>query len=308
MKDIKTLLLALLSVGLVGTWVYHLYDKAVYSSQRKEIYIKDSIAVAEGVRDSLHKIYSRTITDLDTRLDSTRSSADSLKFQLNNKLGEIFKLKGEIDNILKNRGATKADMQLAKEKIAELQGLVDELKGQKDSMEEEKKRLNDVMTQLSGEIIDLQQTMKKLDEENKILAEKVNLASVFVASELKLIPVTLKNNKEVETDAAKKVTKFLISFAVQNNVNSYSNADIYVVISQPDGKVVKNDDIWESTTTTTHNGTKISYTRKVRFEYEKGESKRQFFSLNADEYQKGTYKIQLYHNGYMIGQVSKVLN
>lgn len=301
-------MLALLSVGLVGTWVYHLYDKTLYASQRKEIYIKDSAAVAEGVRDSLSKIYARTITDLDSRLDSTRSSADSLKFQLDNKLSEIFKLKGEIDHILKNRSSTGADLQLAREKIAELQGLVEELKGQKDSMEEEKKRLNDVMAQLSGEITGLQQTMKKLDDENKILAEKVNLASVFVASELKLTPVTVKNNKEVETDASKKVSKLVVSFAVQNNVNAYNNADIFVAVTQPDGKVVKNDDVWESTTTTTHSGNKISYTRKIRFDYEKGESKKLLFSLNADEYQKGTYKIQLYHNGYMIGQVSKTLN
>jgi hypothetical protein len=111
----------MLSVGLVGTWVYHLYDKTQYSQRRTEIYIKDSMAVAEGIRDSLQKIYTSTINDLDTRLDSTRTTADSIKVQLDVKLGEIYKLKGEIDNILKNRGATKADLQLARQKIAELQ-------------------------------------------------------------------------------------------------------------------------------------------------------------------------------------------
>lgn len=48
------------------------------------------------------------------------------------------------------------------------------------------------MTQLNGEITDLQQTMKKLGDENKLLAEKVDRASVFVASEIRLSPVTLK--------------------------------------------------------------------------------------------------------------------
>jgi hypothetical protein len=57
MKDTNSLLLVLLSVVLLGTWFYHLYDKTKYSNQRKEIYIKDSIDVAEGVHDSLHKIY-----------------------------------------------------------------------------------------------------------------------------------------------------------------------------------------------------------------------------------------------------------
>jgi predicted nuclease with TOPRIM domain len=308
MRDIKTLLLALLSTGLVATWVYHLYDKTIYSNQKREVYIKDSIAVAEAVRDSLQKIYSSTINELDDRLDSTKTNADSLKFQLGDRLNEIFKLKNEINDILKNKGATKADMQLAQSKILELQEMVKNLQTEKQSMEEEKKRLNDIMVQLSGDVLNLQQSMKKLDEENKVLADKVQLASVFVASEIKLTPVTIKNEKEQETTAAKKASKLVISFAVQNNINQYTNADMYVIITQPDGRIIKNDDVWESAFMETYNDQKINYTRKVRFEYQKGEVKRILFSLNPDTFQKGNYTLQLYHKGYMIGQTTKALN
>lgn len=308
MRDIKTLLLALLSTGLVATWVYHLYDKTIYSNKKKEIYVKDSIAVAEGVRDSLQKIYSSTINELDDRLDSTRTKSDSLKFQLGDRLNEIFKLKNEINSILKNRGATKADMELAQSKIFELQELVKNLQSEKSGMEDEKKRLNDIMTQLSGEVLDLQQNMKKLDDENKILSDKVQLASVFVASEIKLTPVTVRNDKEQETSVAKKISKLVISFAVQNNINQYANADMYAIITQPDGRIIKNDDIWEAAFMETYNNQKINYTRKLRFEYQKGEVKRLLFSLNPDSFQKGNYILQLYHKGYMIGQTSKMLN
>jgi len=298
----------MLSVGLVGTWVYHLYDKTQYSKKRTEVFIKDSIAVAEAVRDSLQKIYTSTINELDTRLDSTRTNADSLTFQLNTKLDEIFKLKREIDYILKNRGSTKSDMKLAKEKIGELQGLIEELKGQKEMMEEEKKQLSSIMTQLSGEVSGLQQTMTKLDAENKVLKEKVNLASVFVASELKLIPVTTKNNKEQEINSANKAEKLIVSFTIQNNVNSYDNAEVYVIITQPDGSIFK-PDIWESSSSLeTYKGEKKGYTRKIKFEYEKGEPKSLIFSLNPDGFQKGSYSLQLYHNGYLIGKTTKTLN
>ena len=199
-------------------------------------------------------------------------------------------------------------MTLARKKIAELQVLVEELKGEKSSIEEEKKRLGDVMTQLNGEITGLQQTMKKLGDENKLLAEKVDRASVFVASEIRLSPVALKNDKEQETNIAKKVSKLIVSFAVQNNVNDYSNTEVYVIITQPDGKVLT-PDVWESATLmTTQNGDKKSYTRKIKFEYQKGETKQLTFSLNADDYQQGRYTLQLYHNGQMIGQVAKTLN
>lgn len=296
----------MLSVGLIGTWIFHLYDKTQYSKRRTEVFIKDSVAVAQGVQDSLHKLYSYTIDDLDTRLDSTRTSADSLKTELTVKLGEIYKLKGEIDGILKNKGASKADLDIARKKITELQQLIDELKGEKDSMEEEKKQLNNVLSQLSGEITGLQQNMKKLGEENKALTDKVNLASIFVASEIRLTPVTVKNDKEQESNQAKKVSKLVVSFNVQNNVNEYANADVYIVVTQPNGKVLKAD-VWESFSMETYTGSKISYTRKLRFEYAKGESKHMIFSLNADEYMKGNYTLQIYHNGYMVGQTTKTL-
>jgi FtsZ-binding cell division protein ZapB len=305
-KDIKTFLLVMLSVGLVVTWVYHLYDKTQYSKRRTEVYIKDSVAVAEGIQDSLQKIYTATINNLDTRLDSTRTSADSLKSQLNVKLSEIYRLKDEIDGILKNKGASKADLNIARSKIAELQLLIDDLKEKKDSMEEEKKQLNNVLSQMSGEITGLQQNMKRIGDENKMLIEKVNLASVFVASEVRLTPVTIKNDKEQETNQAKKVSKFIVSFTVQNNINEYANADVYIVVLQPDGKVLKND-VWESFSMETYNGNKISYTRKLRFEYSKGEARHMIFSLNANEYEKGNYTLQLYHNGYMVGQTVKAL-
>ncbi len=308
MKDIRTLLLALLSVGLIGTWIYHLYDKTQYGKKRTEVFVKDSIAVAQGVRDSLQKMYSSTISTLDSKLDSTRLNADSLKSQLNAKLAVIYKLKTEIDGILKNRVASPEELSVAQQKIGELQTLVDDLKTQKESMESEQQRLTNVMSLLSGEITGLQENMKRLGDENKALSEKVNLAAVFVASEIQFSPVTLKSEKEQESNQAKKISKLVISFTVQNNITQYDNADIFIVITQPDGSILKNDDVWEaSSTMTLHAGGKIPFTRKVRFEYPKGESKKLLFSINADEYLKGTYTLQIYHNGYMIGQVMKTL-
>ena len=307
MKDIKTTLLAMLSVGLVGTWIYHLYDKTQYASQRKEIYIKDSIAVAEAVQDSLQQIYARSIQTLDRKLDSTKFGADSLRVTLMLKLSEINRLRGEINSILKNRGASKSDLQLARQKINELQALVEEMKGEKINMEEEKQKLGEAMTKLNGEISGLQENMKKLGDENRVLSDKMILASLFVASEIRLSPVMVKNDKEVEATQAKKTSKLVISFTLQNNMTDYDGAEIFVIIVQPDGKVLT-PDVWESATPmTTNSGDRKNYTRKIRFEYSKGEAKQMTFSINADAYQTGSYVLQLYHKGYKIAQVNKTL-
>ena len=303
----KSILLGMLSVGLVATWVYHLYDKTQYSKRRTEIFIKDSTAVAQGIQDSLQKIYSYTINNLDARLDSTKSTAGLLQGQLQTKLAEINRLRIEIATILKKNNFKKEDLDLARKKTAQLQQLVEELQNKNNSIEEEKKQISAVLDKVTTQVKYLENDMQKLGKENKILAEKITLASSFVASELKLSPVTVKNDKEQETNLAKKAEKLIISFAVQNNVTDYQNADVFIVITQPNGKILKNEDVWEATSINLQNGSRISYTRKVRFEYLKGESKRLIFSLDAEEYLKGTYTLQLYHNGYMIGQTMKTL-
>ena len=307
MRDIKSLLLLLLSAGLISTWIYHLYDKTQYSQRRTEVYIKDSIAVAEGIRDSLYKIYNATITDLDTRLDSTPTSSDSLQSELTIKAEQIRNLQKEINGILGKKGATREDLTIARRKISELQKMIEDLRSRNRSMEDEQKRLNAVMAQLNGDIQGLQQNMKRLDEENKQLTEKINVASVFVASELRLASMMVKGTREEETSQAKKVKKFVISFLVQNNISQYNNAEVFVVVTGPDGEVMQSP-VWESRTMDTKNEGKKEYTLKVRFDYEKGEQKRHIFSLDADKYQKGNYTMQVYHNGYMIGQTVKTLS
>lgn len=297
----------MLSFGLVGTWVYHLYDKAQYSNRRTEVYIKDSTAVAQGVQDSLHKIYSQTINSLDARLDSTASTAGMLQGELQTKLAEINRLRSEISTILAKNNIRKEDLDLARKKSVELQRLVAELQSKNSTIEEEKKQIGAVLEKVNTQVKDLEGNVQRLDQQNKILTEKVNLASAFVASEISLMPVTVKNDKEQETNLAKKASKLVVSFSVQNNVTDYESTDIYVVITEPDGRILRNEDVWESNSITLQNGNRINYTRKIKFEYQKGEAKKLIFSINPEEYLKGTYALQLYHNGYLIGQTLKSL-
>ena len=307
MRDTKSLLLILLSFGLVGTWVYHLYDKTKYSKQRTEIYIKDSIAVAEGIQDSLHKLYSSTITNLDAELDSTKSNAGQLKGELGNKLSEINRLKAEIAAILKKNNVKKEDIELARKKTTELQLLVQQLTSRNNTVEEEKQQISAALDNVNIQMRNMEGNVQQLTNENKVLAEKVTIASTFNASEISLTPVAVRNDKEKEASAADKVSKLVVSFAVQNNISDEPVSEIYVVITQPDGKVLKTD-VWDAFSIDTRKEGKKSYTRKVRFDYERGENKKLLFSLNADDYMKGNYKLQVYHNGYMIGQTNKVLN
>ena len=161
-------------------------------ASRQSYMLVDSTMVAGAIKDSLNSLYSAALRELDTRLDSSQVTAASLQSRLDNKLDEIDQLKSEIRTILNKRDFSKEDLVEARKKIAELQQKVDELSNQKLSMEEEKKQLSDVLLQLTQNVDSLQMNIRRLSMENEVLNEKVSLASVFIASEVKIDAVEYK--------------------------------------------------------------------------------------------------------------------
>jgi len=298
----------LLSTGLVATWVYHIYDKARYSQAAREAAapVTDTAALS-SMRDSLQKAYSEKVSSLDLRLDSTRSASDSLQIQLTQRVDEINRLKSQISSVLKNPNSSAAQLKEARQMMSELEERVEELHDQNEAMESEKKDLTVKLEQITGEAGKMEQNIRRLDEENKDLREKIKAASVFMVSAIHFTAIDLRNDKEQETVQSKKADKFVTSFILQNNINSLTNAEVYVVITEPDGHVLQNS-TWNSGTFDTKSEGKKTFTRRVKFDYEKGEQKQVIFSLDWDNFQKGKYTLQLWYMGVLIGQSEKDLH
>jgi len=308
MKDTKTLLLALLSFGLIATWAYHFYDKSDYS-RRKSALVNDtnSVAAVNIIRDSLQKVYTAAINNFDLRLDSTRNTSDSLQTELNNKVNEINRLKAEISDILKRPNTTSTELLLARQKMKEMEDIIRQLREEKNALEKEKKQLTTQLDDMSGEVMTLQTNIRRADETNRNLTDKIKQASFFVASSLHFTTLHTKEEKEQETSLARKANKFVASFILQNNLNEFPNAEVMIVISQPDGHVLQSS-AWDSGSFDSKAEGKKYYTRKMRFDYAKGEQKALIFTLEFEQFQKGTYTLQIWHNGVMIGQTAKTLS
>jgi len=313
MRDAKSLLLLLVSLLLVlvsfvliWTWGYRFYNKNDAYNVNAKILITDSNAIANRVRDSLQKVYNETLRSLDTQLDSTLVKSDSVKAKLDVKLNEFFKLSNEITAILKNRSNNR-DFNTAKQKIGELQNKADDLRDKSQVVENENKKLGGILDQLGTPQQDPDKNIKQVSFEDKPRAEKSNPDYVlFTASDLKLAAMRGADEKETETSQADATEKFVGSFTVLNNNMQLSNAEMIVVVLQPDGRVLKTS-AWESGTFNTPEGKRI-YSYKLNFSYLKGEAKRLLFSIKSDKYQKGNYTMQIFYNGTMIGKMVKNLS
>jgi hypothetical protein len=304
MRDSKNLLLLLVSVGLMGTWIYHLYDKSRYSTHLAQVLVKDTMATQEAVRDSLQKLFTEKTRDLDT----TKILTDSLKGSLDSTRSKIFELRREIGDILKNRNATNTDLKKARGLISEYQERIEEMKAQNTDLETERTRLNGVLSQLNDEMKGLQDNIDKITNENKELTQTINQASIFIASDMRLSVVTTKSgDKETEVTSAKKADKIIFSFTLQNNITNTASYDVYVVIVQPDNKVLQTD-VWVPDHFDSKTEGSKAYTTKVHFEYNKGERKKILYTIQPDNFLSGTYVMQVYQNGISLGEASKQLN
>jgi hypothetical protein len=297
MKDTRTILLGLLSVGLVATWVYHLYDKTKYTAAKTTTETKDPSSSIQTLQDSLQKVYASAVNDLGAQLDSAKNTAGLLQGELIAKLDEINRLKTEIAELLRKNNANRQDIDLAGKKTAKFQQLVSELPKKNNTVTEPIKETTPAIVE--NNTTDIKPVIQS--------AEKTTGSPVFTASDIRLTPIKITEDKEEETNVAESINKLIVSFAVKNNSTDYNSAEVFAIVTQPDGKVMQTD-MWESASITTHDYGRKTYTRKVKFEYHKGETKQLQLTLKPEDYEKGNYRLQVFHNGYLIGETTKRLN
>lgn len=299
MKDSKPLLLLLLSAGLIITWGYHLYDKSRYVNQTKEIFVKDTSAVAKAVADSLREFFTHTLNELDTANIQTDSINNLAEVDLQNKITGINQLRQDIREILKRKELKQADITAVKIKIDDLKIRLADLKKEDTTATNEK--LNGIVAELNKEVKSRQQNIQKTGVANS-QPGKIEETPVFIVSDIRFAAYSAQaGQKEIETTEQERANKFIASFTVRNNTAGFQNAEIIAVIADPTGKSV-NPELWDAGSFETKNEGRKIYTRKIKFEYNKGETKRLLFSLEPDTFEKGTYKLTLYHNGVRIGQ------
>jgi hypothetical protein len=237
-----------------------------------------------------------------------KNTAGQLQGELKTRLEEINNLKTEIANLLKKNNRKKEDIELAGKKTTELQQLVAGFGKDKREIADDKKQVTILPGDQNNPMTKTKQNENQpAGQENNSTPEKTNGSSLFTVSEIKFTPIALKDDREVETNQAESTNKLMISFVVQNNLTSYANAEVFAIITQPDGKVVQTD-VWDAASISTHDYGKKAYTRKLKFEYLKGETKQLQATIRPEDYEKGNYTLQVFHNGYLIGQAVKILN
>ena len=207
----KNIIIGVLAAGLLGTWAYFLYNK---NESDKTIQEK-SVAVTQAMtaRDSANILYQNTLQ----RLDALTGENNTLKSQVTDNNSQISKLKNEITSILSKKNASEAEVKRAKALIAQLNQTVANLEAENARLTGENQVLASNNTQLTQEKQVLQTNLQTTTSEKDELAQTVDVASTFSASNIQITPLNEKRGgKEKSTTTAKKVDKLVVLSILKN--------------------------------------------------------------------------------------------
>jgi uncharacterized phage infection (PIP) family protein YhgE len=301
-KDFKNLVIGILAAGFLGTWGYLLWN----NNKQEQVQQTQQTQIAK-VTDEKGQL-QKNFDDALVRLDSLTGTNNKMQSQLSERQTEIGKLKNNIRGILKKERLTAAEKKKADDLIKELNDKISGLEQQVAQLTQENQQLNQDKTQLTQDkdklTSDLQSTTTAKDQ----LAQKVEIASTLNASNISINPMhDKKNGQDKVTTNAKKVDKLVISFDVSNRIAATGQTDVYVCITGPDGKPISVPALGSGTFTSRDDGDKV-YTAKVPVDIEAGKTKPvQFAWKQNSSFQKGKYKIEIYHNGFKIGEGTREL-
>ncbi len=303
MRDPKSLFILILALSLVvisfvliSIWGYHFYIQPKENATSQPVnktplpiqkpQTGDSIK-SPGDSSNPEKIIQQNNPVFD--------SADTSDKTLELKLLEYEKLKEDITEILKNKSLSSKDSAETNEKIDQLQKNITDLQNQKDAIARENARLN--------------RMLKKFITEKKSGSRKTAKTTKKAVTSPSLLVYRLKffaldENKSL-TKLASNAIRLEGSFQINVKSDNIISQDIYIVIIQPNGRVLLNT-AWNSGTFEVDSVRKV-YSAVLHFDIDKDNHRRLYFSIASHSFHKGVYTMKIYHNSILIGSMTRSL-
>lgn len=138
-------------------------------------------------------------------------------------------------------------MDIARQKIVELQKKLSELNNKNINVEDENNRLNGRLARVDNEIKGVQQKIIPNKTENNITTKSTPTNTIFTVSHLHVTAIRSTDGVEKETTRADHTDKIDGIITLESNFTQLSSAEIIVVVLQPDGRVMQGSS-WESGT------------------------------------------------------------
>lgn len=301
-KDNRSIIYGLLIAALLGTWGYILWDKS--KTKEMTMQLQAQLSTSDSSKSAIQTEYNAALQRLD-ELTSMNASMDSLVKRNN---GDIAKMKSRIQTLLNKQNKTAADLAEAKRLISELNETISGYVVEVETLRGENLQLRTEKQELTTQKEALQVQYNQTSADKKVVEDKLDVASTLNASSINIVTIDeRRNGKEKEKDVAKRVDKIRLSFNVFNRVGEEGAKDVYVVITDPTGQVISNEGLGSGRFTTREDGERV-FTKMTTLTFSANKTVPVSIEWKPGaKFVEGAYKVEIYNNGFKIGEGSKTL-
>ncbi len=273
------ILIILLIIALVLAYIY-------FDLKRTTVPQEDYTALKFS-KDSLNDELSTLYADF----DSLKTNNDSMNILIAAQQEKIMK-------IIKDNNYNRYRISQYKKELGTLREIMRSFVVQIDSLNTLNQQLTAQNIEISSKLKQTESEKEKLQEKTEILNSKVELASRLSAKEIVAVGLN-KNSKE--RDRSKTIEKVRTCFTLrENNIVPAGPKSIFLRIIRPDGflMVDNTENTFES-----EDG-QLIYSAKREVEYENQDVPMCIYYEKTEEFTEGTYKVELYADGHLIGESS----
>lgn len=272
---------------LVGTNIY-LYFKNQTAHKKIEL-----------VSDEKSKLQT-DIDRIEVQLDSANSVAVKLSDEMKVQQEDARKKIAELRSALKQGKLTEKQLVAAQDEIKKLRDFVSQYTAQIDELKKENASLTTERNSLRTTVDSVSQKASSLQRQNEDLNNKVSMAAALKTGSVDIVPIRVRGNgKESENTKAKNVNKLRVNFNVVNNsLAAHGMHEVFVRVSDPNGAFIAGENGQFNA-----DGSTLSYAYKTSIEFtNEGKSFTIDWSNPDGAFQKGTYTVILYTDGYTMGK------
>lgn len=301
-------------IALLGLNGYLMYSKI---NQDKLIKKQNAELIeSQKLQSDLEKEYYQALSDLEElRGDNMEANAmiQTLKVDLKNQ-------KDQISNLLiteKNYEKAREELNRMKSTAAKYLNEIKTLKQENEELsqtnlvlQEEKEVLTSEVQkerQVNDELLTARAALtsenEALAEEKEMLAKKVSIASAIRTSQVAVEPFKLRNSgKEVTRKRAQSIDGIKICFnTIENKVVAPGRETFYLRVINPLGETMALESLGSGVLTLTDTGDEMRYSTVKLLDYENTETS-ECVSWQPDiEFQPGTYSVEVYNKGFLVG-------
>ncbi|MBX9851552.1 MAG: hypothetical protein K2X86_07310 [Cytophagaceae bacterium] len=249
------------------------------------------------------------ITNKKKELDQVIADLEQKKQELAALGADTTRLGQELAELKKERNVLAKQVRINKNKYDELEARIFEANKLRDQAEAQVAYWKNVAAMLDSTNRELKaekerfiDSLKRLNFTAEQLQEKVAIASVMRAENIKFEAVSHKGKAKAGTEfKAKALEKLRITFNLgDNKIAKIENKVVYLRVVESDGSV-----LFDETTgggTFEFEGKQIPYTAKTDILFDNKKPQGSYTYIKGSPYKPGKHTIELYCEGFLIGQ------